>query len=78
VQRAYDFLQQQKIIVNKRGIGFFIDPNAEEMILTFRREQFIEHELPIVLRNLYLLKIDMKQFKEIYDRFVTDNFSKKK
>lgn len=78
VQRAYDFLQQQKIIVNKRGIGFFIDQDAEEMILSFRREQFIEHELPIVLRNLYLLKIDMKQFKEIYDRFVTDNFSKKK
>lgn len=78
VQRAYDFLQQKKIIVNKRGIGFFIDTDAEEMILSFRREQFIEHELPVMFRNLYLLKIDMKQLKELYDQFVTDNFSKKK
>jgi len=78
VQRAYDFLQQKKIIVNKRGIGFFVDPNAEENILSFRREQFMENELPEMLRNLYLLKIDMKKVNELYDRFVKDNFPNKK
>jgi len=24
VQRAYDFLQQQEIITNKRGVGYFV------------------------------------------------------
>src|SRR5581483_790054 len=78
VQRAYDFLQQKQIIVNKRGIGFFVDPNAEENLLSFRREQFMENELPEMLRNLYLLKIDMKKVNELYDRFVKDNFPNKK
>ena len=78
VQRAYDFLQQKKIISNVRGIGFFVDPDAEESILDFRREQFLENELPETLRNLYLLKIDIQQVSELYEKFVKKNFPNKK
>jgi len=74
VQRAYDFLQQQGIITNKRGVGYFTEENAMEKILAFRREQFMENELPVFLRNLYLLKIDIKDLKSKYDQFVKDNF----
>jgi len=76
VQRAYDFLQQNKIITNKRGVGYFIEADAMERILSFRREQFMENELPVFLRNLYLLKIDMKEVKALYDEFVSVNFRK--
>jgi DNA-binding transcriptional regulator YhcF (GntR family) len=78
VQRAYDFLQQKKIITNVRGIGLFVDPDAEENILAFRREQFLENELPETLRNLYLLKIDIQQVGELYEKFVKKNFPNKK
>lgn len=78
VQRAYDFLQERNIIINKRGIGFFVAHDAEEHILSFRREQFIENELPEMLRNMYLLKIDMKQVNALYQQFVKDNFLNKK
>jgi len=74
VQRAYDFLQQQGIITNKRGIGYFIESDAMERILSFRREQFMENELPVFLRNIYLLKIDIKEIKLMFDQFVKDNF----
>jgi DNA-binding transcriptional regulator YhcF (GntR family) len=76
VQRACDFLQQKNIITNKRGIGYFIEPDAMERILSFRREQFIENELPVFLRNLYLIKIDIKEIKALYEQFIKDNFSK--
>ncbi len=76
VQRAYDILQQNNIITNKRGVGYFTEPDAMESILSFRREQFMENELPVFLRNLYLLKIDMKDIKTQYDQFVKDHFSK--
>jgi len=76
VQRAYDFLQQQNIITNKRGIGYFTEPDAMELILSFRREQFMDNELPVFLRNMYLLKLDMKEIKTLYDQFIKDNFSK--
>jgi GntR family transcriptional regulator len=76
VQRAYDFLQQKNIITNKRGIGYFTEPDATERIMSFRREQFMENELPVFLRSLYLLKIDPKEIRAHYDQFIKDNFPK--
>ncbi len=76
VQRAYDFLQQRDIITNKRGVGYFTEDDAMERILNFRREQFIENELPVFMRNIYLLKIDFKEIKTMFDQFVKDNFKK--
>src|SRR5215831_3538912 len=69
VQRAYDLLQQQQIITNKRGIGYFVEEDAMQRILTFRREQFIENELPVFMRNIYLLRIDLKDVKNRFDQF---------
>jgi DNA-binding transcriptional regulator YhcF (GntR family) len=74
VQRAYDFLQQREIITNKRGIGYFTEEDAMDRILSFRREQFMENELPVFMRNIYLLKIDFKEIKTLFDQFVKDNF----
>jgi GntR family transcriptional regulator len=76
VQRAYDFLQQNNIIINKRGIGYFTEEDAMERILAFRKEQFMENELPVFLRNLYLLKIDIEEIKAAYRKFVKDTFPK--
>ena len=74
VQRSYDLLQQRGIIVNKRGVGYFTDEEAMEKIISFRKEQFIEHELPVFFKNMYLLKIDIKDLKNQFDQFVKDNF----
>ena len=76
VQRAYDFLQQRDIITNKRGVGYFIEADAMDRILTFRREQFMENELPVFMRNIYLLKIDFKEIKTLFEKFVQDHFKK--
>ncbi len=76
VQRAYDFLQQRDIITNKRGVGYFTEDDAMERILSFRREQFIENELPVFMRNIYLLNIDFKEIKIMFDQFVKENFKK--
>ncbi|HMG68539.1 MAG TPA: GntR family transcriptional regulator [Chitinophagaceae bacterium] len=74
VQRSYDLLQQENIITNKRGIGYFIEKNATEKILEFRRDQFMLNELPVFMRNVFLLKIDFKEIKSKYDEFVKRNF----
>ena len=76
VQRAYDFLQQRDIIINKRGVGYFIDNDAMDLILAFRREQFMKNELPVFFKNMYLLKIDIKGIKPLFEQFVKDNFLK--
>ncbi len=74
VMRTYDFLQQQEIIVNKRGIGFFISENSEKNILKYRQKEFIENELPVLFRNMYLLKINFDTLNENYQKFIQENF----
>ncbi len=74
VQRSYDFLQQREIITNKRGIGYFIEKDAPERISAFRKELFIANDLPVFFRNMYLLKIDFKEVKSLFEQFVKDNF----
>jgi GntR family transcriptional regulator len=74
VQRSYDFMQQQGIIANRRGLGFFVEPEAEDKIIAFRRAQFMENELPVFFRNLYLLKIDIAEIPPQYLQFISENF----
>ena len=76
VQRAYDFLQQREIITTKRGIGYFAESDALARIVAFRRELFIANDLPVFFRNMYLLKMDFKEVKNLYDQFIKDNFKK--
>jgi len=61
VVRAYDFLQTKEILVNKRGVGFFIAPNAADKIREFRKERFFEEELPVVFKTMKLLGIEMNE-----------------
>ena len=77
VMRTYEFLQQQEIIANKRGIGYFVADDAEAKILTFRRQQFLENELPVFFRNLYLLNIDLESLTPQYQQFINENFKNK-
>jgi GntR family transcriptional regulator len=74
VQRTYDFLSQQGIIANRRGLGFFVEPEAEAKIMAFRREQFLKNDLPNFFRNLYLLKIDIAELPPQYEQFISENF----
>lgn len=76
VQRSYDFLQQREIINNRRGIGYFVDENAMDLILDFRRDQFMENELPMLMKNMYLLKIDPKEIKTRFEEYIRKHFKK--
>jgi len=74
VQRAYDFLQQREIIANKRGVGYFVDGGAMEKVIAFKKEQFLQHQLPVFLRSMYLLKIEVAEIEMRYKTFIDENF----
>jgi DNA-binding transcriptional regulator YhcF (GntR family) len=74
VMRTYDFLQNKEIIYNKRGIGYSADENANTKILAYRKERFLEIELPDIFRTLYILNINLEELGERYDKFIAENF----
>lgn len=75
VMRTYDFLSQKDIIANKRGIGFFPADDALDKIKAYRRESFLENDLPVFFRNVYLLGIDMTELETRYQQFISKTFS---
>ncbi|MEO7213405.1 GntR family transcriptional regulator [Mucilaginibacter sp.] len=78
VQRAYDFLQQREIITNKRGVGYFVEGDAMARVIAFRKEQFLENELPVFLRSMYLLDIPVEEIEMRYQKFIDETFKEKK
>ena len=78
VMRTYDLLQQRNIINNKRGIGFFVGDEALINVKSYRKAQFMDDELPVVFRNVYLLNIGFDELQSRYNTFVKENFKTEK
>jgi len=55
VMRSYERLTSDGIIYNRRGIGYFISPDAREIVLQNQRKAFLENELPAIKRKMELL-----------------------
>ncbi len=66
VMRSYDYLQNNGIFTNKRGIGFFVAYNAKEKVLEIRRKRFLEEEVPIFIKTMKMLGIDFNELSLSY------------
>lgn len=75
VMRTYELLQNKNIITNKRGIGFFVADDAITQVKAYRKTQFMDNELPVVFRNVYLLNIKFDELEARYNTFVKENFN---
>ena len=57
IMRSYERLTGEGIIYNRRGIGYFISLNARDIVLENLRKDFLENELPGIIRKMQLLGI---------------------
>jgi GntR family transcriptional regulator len=69
VMRTYDWLQQSGILYNQRGIGFFVAPGGLQNALSLKKKEFLEKDLPVIFRNVYLLGMKWEDLKEPYQLF---------
>lgn len=72
VMRTYEFLSQQGVISNKRGIGYFVASEAIDKIRGYRREQFLQNDLPQFFKNLNLLGISLQEIESRYDAYLNN------
>ncbi len=66
VMRTYGLLQDQGILFNKRGIGYFVSEKAKEIVMQSKKEEFIKESLPEIFKMMDLLNIDFKELEKIY------------
>lgn len=71
VMRTYTWLQQEGIIYNQRGIGYFYADDARDKVLEMRRKVFFDKDLPYFMDRLNALRISPEQFVEIYKNYIS-------
>jgi GntR family transcriptional regulator len=67
VMRTYNHLQDLEIIQNQRGVGYFISKNAQTITRKYKKNEFVNVQLPQIFKMMKLLDIDMSELKTLYD-----------
>ena len=70
VARTYEYLQQRGIIYTKRGLGYFVSPDAKENIVASRREQLMQGEMDYFLGQLKSVGITPAELQQIYSDYL--------
>ncbi len=69
VVRACILMQEQGVLENRRGVGYFVAADAREHLRRVRKQQFIDESLPAVFKTMQLVGIDLSEFQRHYERF---------
>lgn len=73
MMRTYEYLQGQEIIYNKRGIGYFVEKDAVNKILTLRKDSFMNEELPEMFRTMKILGISASEITALFRQYLKEN-----
>ena len=66
VIRTYSMLQEEGILENQRGIGYFTAKGAKGEILKKRRDHFIKSELPNLFASMRTLDITLEEIETYF------------
>jgi GntR family transcriptional regulator len=64
ILRTYSELQAMNIIENQRGIGYFVNTDAQKVILEKKKEEFFSKVLPDFFKQAALLGITSEELKK--------------
>lgn len=70
VLRAYEVLERDGIIYNKRGIGFFADPDARKRIAERRKREFNAGEREHFFARLRQMGVTPETLMEEYQKYL--------
>lgn len=70
IARSFDFLQNNNVIFNKRGIGYFVAEGAKCQISEMRKTAFMNEVLPDFFTEIDMLGISINDIVELYNKRV--------
>lgn len=68
VVRSFDYLQNNNIIYNKRGMGFYVAADAEQIIMNIRKTAFVNEVLPEVFAEMKMLGISIDEVVGLWNK----------
>ena len=73
VMRTFTLLEEKKIVLNQRGIGFFVTENGIQKAKDYMTSLFLKGDLPYLFKKMNLLKKRFSEIKTLYDRYNEEN-----
>lgn len=67
VTRSFNYLQDEGIIFNKRGIGFFVADDAPQKTRDIKKQAFIDDYLPQFFKMMDLLGLNFDELEALYN-----------
>ena len=61
ISKAYQMLQDEKVVEKQRGKGLFVMPGAQGLMLDRERESFLSHQWPEIVKQITRLKLSPEQ-----------------
>ncbi|MFW5486081.1 MAG: GntR family transcriptional regulator [Sphaerochaetaceae bacterium] len=66
VTRTYSILQEEGVIENQRGLGYFAVENAKDVVLNQMKDEFLTVEVPLFFSKMERLGIPMEKITTLY------------
>lgn len=65
VMRSYALMEEEGILENKRGIGFFVSPGAKSTLLSIQRKEFFTETLPPIIHQIQVLQLNSEDLESL-------------
>ncbi len=72
VMKAFEHLQQNEIIYNRRGLGYFVSEDAMSLIKKARQKHFKEEILPNMFKQMSQLGIEIEDIISEFENYKTE------
>jgi GntR family transcriptional regulator len=66
VVKAFADLQRSGILENRRGVGYFVAPEAGASLAQAQKREFLAEVLPGVIQKMRLLGLDLEDFAKLW------------
>lgn len=71
--KSYDLLAQRGVLYNRRGLGYFVAPQAQDIIRDTRRTEFFTTDLPELFRRMRQLGITPDDLRDFWEQEADDS-----
>lgn len=73
VMRSYERLTNKGLMFQKRGIGFFVSPDAKEKIIIERSDDLMNRQLPPLFNLMRYMGITPDQLRDAYSNYLNNS-----
>ncbi|GAB6007974.1 GntR family transcriptional regulator [Dysgonomonas reticulitermitis] len=67
--RAFEYMQTEDIIYLKRGMGYYVSPEARKKISILQKKEFFDEILPVTFESMNLLDISIEDIVKHYEQY---------